>query len=408
MKLAQVFDPRSNALNAWRLLLAAEVIVCHSWGITGRIPSLQAVNQLLLCVGVDGFFAISGFLITASWLANPRARDYFTARALRILPGFYVCLMVTAFVIAPIGVAIQGGSVTKLLASGAPLQFVLDNSAVALVKFDIGGTPTGVPVAGVWNGSLWSLVWEVLCYVVVAGIGVAGLANRRWVSPAILVLALLGARFLPPFTSPEELTRKHVDVVVALLFLACRIATMFAAGALLYQWRDKIPARWSLVAASLAIVAAASLLPDYRLVAAIPLAYAVIVSGALIHNKRLRLQTDLSYGVYIYAFPIQQLMVMGGLMWLNPFVFAVASTAATLPLAAASWFWVEKPARALKHRFRHKPPAPVPQEPAPAPQEQAIQPVLMPRPHRLPVPLYLPKSEAPPGHAETSPLPRGA
>jgi hypothetical protein len=56
---------------------------------------------------------------------------------------------------------------------------------------------------------------------------------------------------------------------------------------------------------SLVIVLAASLLPNYRVVAAIPLAYAIIVSGALIHNKRLRLTTDLSYGVSIYAFPMQ-------------------------------------------------------------------------------------------------------
>ena len=86
---------------------------------------------------------------------------------------------------------------------------------------------------------------------------------------------------------------------------------MFAAGAFLYQWRDVIPARWSLVAVSVVIVARGRrLLPDYRRGRpAIPLAYAVIASGALIHNKRLRLRTDLSYGVYIYAFPIQQLLV---------------------------------------------------------------------------------------------------
>ncbi len=369
MKLACAFDPRSNALNAWRLVLAAEVIFNHSWGLTGRIPPLKSAYQLLLCVGVDGFFAISGFLITASWLTNPRARNYFTARALRILPGFYVCLIVTAFVFAPIGVAIQGGSVTKLLASGAPLEFVLKNSAVAWVKFDIGGTPRGVPVPGVWNGSLWSLMWEVFCYLIVACIGIVGLANRRWVSPAILILALLGATLLPPFASPEELSRQQGDVRVAVLFLACRIAIMFSAGALLYQWRDKIPARWSLVALSLVIVAVATLLPDYRTVAAIPLAYAIVVSGALIHSKRLRLRTDLSYGVYIYAFPIQQLLVIGGLAWLNPFAFFAVSTIATIPLAAASWFLIEKPARSLKHRLNGKSPARQQQQVITLPQE---------------------------------------
>ncbi|MGD1171708.1 acyltransferase family protein [Mycobacterium seoulense] len=380
MKLGHIFDPRSNALNAWRLLLAAEVILIHSWGVTGRVLSVKPVYQLLLCVGVDGFFAISGFLITASWLSNPRIREYFAARALRILPGFYACLVVTAFVIAPVGVAMQGGSVTKLLASGAPLEFVLENSAVAVVKFDIGGTPHGVPVAGVWNGSLWSLIWEVLCYLIVAAIGVVGLASRRWVSPVILVGALIGASLLPPLTSPEELTHQQGNTLVPLVFLACRTAIMFASGALLYQWRDKIPARWSLVAVSLVIVAAASLLPDYRLVAAVPLAYAIIVSGALIHHNRLRLRTDLSYGLYIYAFPVQQLLVIGGLRWLHPIAFFVVATVATLPLAAASWFLVEKPARALKRRLKRK---------APAHRKQTTQTVIM-------LPAEVPGSALPP------------
>ena len=62
---------------------------------------------------------MSGFLITASWLHNPQVRDYLIARALRILPGFYVCLIITAFVFAPLRAAIQGGSATKLLMSAA-------------------------------------------------------------------------------------------------------------------------------------------------------------------------------------------------------------------------------------------------------------------------------------------------
>src|SRR6202034_2386118 len=109
-----------------------------------------------------GFFAISGFLITASWLRDPKARDYFAARGLRILPGFWVCLLLMAFVLAPIGVAIQGGAATKLITSGASLQYVLSNIAVAMTKLDIGGTPTGIPWPLVWNGSLWTLIWEMM------------------------------------------------------------------------------------------------------------------------------------------------------------------------------------------------------------------------------------------------------
>jgi peptidoglycan/LPS O-acetylase OafA/YrhL len=357
MKLGQVFDSRNNALNAWRLALAGEVIFWHTFPVKGHLPPYRAVFQLLLCVGVDGFFAISGFLITASWLSNPRVRDYFLARALRILPGFYVCLLVTAFVIAPLSVAIQGGSAMGLISSGAPLEYVLKNSAVALVKFDIDGTPRGIPFAGMWNGSLWSLIWEVMCYIIVAVIGVVGLANRRWISLAILALAAFGAALLPPIDFSDIFTRPEGevgDVRTALLFLACRTAIMFAAGAFLYQWRDMIPARWSLVAVSVVIVVAAGSLPDYRVVAAIPLAYAVVVSGALIHNKRLRLRTDLSYGAYIYAYPTQQLLAICGLLKLAPLLFTLVVAIATLPLAAASWFLVERPARSLKARLTRK------------------------------------------------------
>jgi peptidoglycan/LPS O-acetylase OafA/YrhL len=109
---------------------------------------------------------------------------------------------------------------------------------------------------------------------------------------------------------------------------------------------------------SVVIVLAASLLPNYRLIGAIPLAYAIIVSGALIHNKRLRLRTDLSYGVYIYAFPIQQLLVICGLGIMNPIVFAIIAAIATLPLAALSWFLVEKPSLSLKSRLKRRSIAP--------------------------------------------------
>ncbi len=344
MKLGQAFHPRNNALNAFRLALAAEVMLFHSWPITGRTPPATFL-QLFFSVGVDGFFAISGFLITASWLNDPRVRDYLVARALRILPAFYVCLALTAFAFAPLSVAIQGGSATKLLLSNAPIEYVLKNSAVAYLHPSVGGTPFGVSRAGRWNGSLWSLVWELMCYLAVAVIGVAGLANRRWVSPVILALATVGALFVPPLTFTEAWTIPQ---------LAVRSAIMFSAGALLYQWRDKIPARWSLVAVSVVIVLACSQLPDYRVVAALPLAYAVVASGVLIHNKRLRLRTDVSYGVYIYAFPTQQMLTICGLAWLNPVVFFALSVVATLPLALLSWFLVEKPARSLKFRLKHK------------------------------------------------------
>lgn len=145
MTLGQEFDPRSNALNAWRLALATGVILWHSFLLTGHHVSYPPVHQLIREASVDGFFALSGFLIIASWLSNPRLGTYFAARGLRILPGLWACLIVTAFVIAPMGVAIQGGPAIKLLLSRAPIEYILKNSAVIYLQPDVGGTPYGIP-----------------------------------------------------------------------------------------------------------------------------------------------------------------------------------------------------------------------------------------------------------------------
>lgn len=363
--LGEEFDPQNNALNAWRLILATGVILYHAWPLTGRRISFEPVRQLVADGWVDGFFAISGFLITWSWFRQRRVRDYFFARGLRLLPGLWVCLIITAFVIAPIALAIQGGSGFKLLLSRAPFEYVLENSAAALLKHDIAGTPSGIPVFGEWNGSLWTLFWEALCYVAIAGLGVVGLLRRRWAIPVLLGLLLLWSAILPPYASLVEVppgAQVHVDAATTQLMvngMAARFGMMFLAGALLCRFRDVIPARWSLVAVSVVIVLAASVLPNYRVLAAIPLAYAIIVSGALIRTKCLTLRTDVSYGVYIYAFPIQQLLVICGLAFLAPPLFAIVAAAITLPLAALSWFLVEKPALSLKSRLKGKsiPPA---------------------------------------------------
>ncbi|WP_297775117.1 acyltransferase [Mycobacterium sp.] len=345
-RLAQAFDTRNNALNVWRLVLASGVILHHSWPLTGR-KIYPSVEQLLTQVWVDGFFVISGFLITASWVRNPRLREYFVARVLRIFPGLWACLIVVAFVIAPIGVAIQGGSAVKLLLSPGPIAYVLNNAVLNVYHAGIDGTPRDVPFPGVWDGVLWTLIFEFLCYVAVAVAGVAGLLKRRWPAPVVFAL-FLGAAAVVSY--PATMT-----TVQTLWQMIARFALVFAAGVLLHQFQDLIPARWSLVAVSAAIVVVAGLLvPNYRVLAAIPLAYAVVVSGALIHHERLRLRTDLSYGVYIYAWPIQQLLVICGLAFLHPLAFAVVAGIATLPLAALSWFLVEKRALELKSRFTRR------------------------------------------------------
>lgn len=344
MKLGQVFDPRNNALNAWRLVLATGVFVGHSFALTGNEDELLApVGQLLSQVWVDGFFAISGFLVTGSWLRNPQVKTYLAARALRLLPGLWFCLLLTGFVIAPVAIAVQHGP--NILATIAPLKYFLMNFTTVTLEGDIGGTPKGVPYPDMWNGSLWTLQFEVLCYIAVMAFGLMGLLRRQWFLPAVTVLALIWSVLLPPWVLGEP---------VSIAQILARFTLMFFAGALLHQFRDVVPARWSLVGISVGIVLTASLLPNYRLLAAIPLAYLLIASGAMVKNGHLRFRNDLSYGVYIYAWPLQQLLVMCGLGTMNPLLFTVVVAAPILALATLSWFVVEKRALSLKSRLHRQ------------------------------------------------------
>lgn len=335
--LSEKFDRRNNSLNAVRLIMAIGVIFWHSYPLTGRDVDFAPLRQLLSEIWVDGFFAISGFLITGAWLSRPQVRHYVVNRALRILPAFYVCLIVTAVLVAPLGVFLQGGNWRGLVASSAPLQYVVANLGVWMFQFDINGTPQGIPYPGTWNGSLWTLGWEVLCYMGILTLGALGLLKRAFTVPVLFVVALLG------------LVVSSLVEVPFIMEAGSRFAVMFLAGAMILQFQHRMPCSWPIVAGASAITAGAMLLPDYRMIAALPWAYVVLSIGALVKYRPIGMKKwDVSYGVYIYAFPIQQLLVLAGLTTAHPVLFGIVATVPTVVLALLSRWAIEIPAMKLR------------------------------------------------------------
>jgi peptidoglycan/LPS O-acetylase OafA/YrhL len=324
-----VFDPRANGLNLLRLVLASGVIVWHSFPLTGHDIKWQPLAQLAGSICVDGFFAISGFLICGSWLSRPQLGAFLRARALRILPGFYTCLIFTAFILAP-GVLWLSGQPGIGLSDS--LAYVRANALLRVYAYDIGGTPFEVPFPHAWNGSLWTLWWEALCYLGVALLGLLRLLRVRVVVPG-----LFGLAWLVSLAATTGLVGNDT------IFIGSRLGIMFLAGMLVRLFADRLPVTGWLVAGAAALVAGSALLPNYGLLAALPLAYLLIVVGAWIRSPRLRFRNDISYGVYIYAFPVQQSLALLGLWRLGVPGFAVLSILATAPFAIASWFGVEKP-----------------------------------------------------------------
>ena len=336
--LGAAYDPRRNAFDVLRLAFAAVVLVTHTTELSsGWQPAVGATDVSALAV--DGFFVLSGFLITASWLRLGSLPRFAWHRALRLLPAFWVCLVVTALVVAPLVSVLNGGSATAVFtAPGSALTYVLHNAALFMAQFGVGGVPASAPGDGVINGSLWTLFYEALCYLAVAALGVLGLLrSRTW-------LVLAGVLALQLATTAEATT--GVGVVPGDLLQ--RLLLMFALGALGFLFARRVPTHPALlVAAALSVLAGMLWFDDYRAVGAPGFALLVLVAAARL-PWRPRLRHDLSYGVYIWHWPVAVVLLSTPLAAAPLAVQLAAVVAATTAVAAASWFGVEAPALRLK------------------------------------------------------------
>jgi peptidoglycan/LPS O-acetylase OafA/YrhL len=172
-----------------------------------------------------------------------------------------------------------------------------------------------------------------VAYLVLLGLGVVrllrwevvlGLAAGCWTFSTMLVVAAFGSSGMP-------------------LWVAPRLSLMFACGILLWLWRDHLPVSRSWAGAAAVLLFVSLFTPNYRLVAAPAVAYLCIWGSLWLGRwSRLLLRTDLSYGVYVYGFPVQQALLLSGvtLGWSG---FAMLSIAAVMPMAAASWWLIERP-----------------------------------------------------------------
>jgi peptidoglycan/LPS O-acetylase OafA/YrhL len=335
--IADAFHPKRNSLNAIRLVLAILVIVSHTWPIGGYGDDPMLGDETLGTWAVAGFFAISGYLITASRLHTTSFLDYLSRRIARIYPAFAVVLIVTAFVIAPLSAAVTGDGPWTL--TGA-LGYVEHNAFLQLRQYGIGGTLSDVPYARVWNGSLWTLFYEFLCYLVV-GIGLTFIP-RRWAAAVTGFILVACSAATLAFTVTDLSAPTTIE-------LLAKLGTYFAAGALLYQLSDRIPKTALLAISSAGVILVSAALGVSAAFAGLPIAYLMIYAGIMLPLNRVGARHDISYGMYVYAFPVQQLLVQGFPDNRLPVaVFAALAILCTLPLAWVSSLFVEQPALRLR------------------------------------------------------------
>lgn len=333
---ARPYPYRANSLNMFRLVLAALVLVAHSYYIVGAGEGPHLHGENLGGWAVAGFFVLSGFLITRSRLRTD-AGAFLLHRVARIYPAFLVCLVVTAFVFAPIAALVEHGTVRGFLSTDVtPLQYIWANITLYIDSYTIGTTLQSVPYPGAWNGSLWTLFYEFCCYMIVWVLGALALFRRNGVmAGAAFVLSLLvwiGA----PLAETAGLDPSFL--------LLAKLAPFFLGGAFVYFVVER--SGISAVVAVAALVVAGVLIvtvPRWGGQAAAPfLAYGLLWLSTVIPQPGWIARNDVSYGFYIYAWPVQQLVVLLGGAALGLPLYMIVAALGTFALAWLSWVVVER------------------------------------------------------------------
>lgn len=324
---------RDNNFDSLRLFGALLVLVGHASPLTGLWEAPEIGHIKIYRIGVLVFFSISGYLITASWLHQPNLRKFLLKRALRLFPALLITLLVTVFVIGSIFTKVP---LESYLSSPQTWSY-LALGALLMPQYELPGLfLTGHPLTAV-NGSLWTLGLEFTCYLAIAAICLL-VARKTYLGPAVWIS--VSALLLSPAF--------HLDKILA---TSIETAIFFAAGSLLYfVFRGNRLPHW------IAPVALGSwLLADFVNPAlgqtlswlAIPMAVVAFGMQSYPGMRDAAKFGDFSYGLYLWAFPVQQVTIeVFGLVepWLN--ILIVLS--ATLTLAVLSWHLIEKRALRLK------------------------------------------------------------
>lgn len=345
MNLADMAQGRDNNLTLLRLLAATAVLVSHSFVLATGDPNTEPLRTWIGMtpgsIAVDVFFVVSGFLVTASLAKSRDVLDFVVARCLRIFPALLVLLVITVFILGPMVTTV---SMSKYFGRQTIVYFVKCATLIKGVAFELPGVFGTNPYKVAVNGSLWTMPLEVRSYVVLLLTWWATSTIGRFSQRTFLVLTIaIGCSLYGLLQALQQGESQFVHTVLPL--------TMFAFGTVLWQLRKLVQLSWRSFLASAALIGVTPHVSVSMFYAVYPLAltYAVmflafVPSGIVRKYNRMG---DYSYGLYLYAFPIQQLLVLA---WpsINPGQMIVSSFASTIFCAVLSWHLIEERALSMK------------------------------------------------------------
>jgi len=346
---------RHNSLNFLRLVLAGTVLVAHAAELGGFDGWIFIRTTDIGTIAVFGFFGISGYLIACSASRNNSIR-YIWQRFLRIFPGFWVALVMTAFFFGVIAWAhsplphCDVGCYLGL--PNGPVEYVYRNALLQINQPTVASRGVGLYLG---NSSIWTLFYEFGCYLILLGLAVCGALRRRWMALVATGFAWgvsVLFMFVPALQKMVQFPHNWTEMNLL------KFVPIFMVGSVIYLYRECIPDSGWLALACVATFVAGLWLPtngkipfEYLTPTALfaPLiAYPLLWLGIHLPFAKIGARNDYSYGVYIYAWPITQVLVVLGAVRLGRVPFVMLAAVAVVPFAAASWWWIEKPAMSLR------------------------------------------------------------
>ena len=341
-------DPQHhNNLTALRWFAACLVLYGHAHAFLGlpEVLFMQIVPMGLL--GVYIFFAISGYLVAQSWSRDPHVLRFMAKRALRIFPGLVVCTLLSVLVLGPLLTSLDANAYWQ---NEHTLGYL---SNIALyISYHLPGVFANNAWPHAVNGSLWSLPVEFFMYLLLALIGLVGAmvqaalniqrATAWLVGGMSLLFIALAALWALPTQEAMVVYRtdlRHIPM--------CGVYFMVGASLYCFQWEK----HFTLSNVLLALVAWLSLSHRtqwFAMASWLVLPFVVMAFGLARHPWLGRMHTrDYSYGIYIYAFPVQQTVASFWPQMPLP-AYLLSTFVITVALAAISWHFVERPALKLK------------------------------------------------------------
>jgi peptidoglycan/LPS O-acetylase OafA/YrhL len=359
VSLSQALNGHNNSLGIIRLILASLVIVDHAFplGGYGEDPfwALTKGQASLGSLAVAGFFAVSGYLIAKSGMSGDVVQ-FMWRRSIRIFPAYWLVLLVTAFLVAPM-IWVSGGQPLAAFFStqvGGPFYYFTANWTLSIGTYGIydllaATTPYGREVgASAFNGSLWTLIYEWQAYLIIASLVAFGLLTRARIIVPMLAIFFLVLQLIAAI---------NWDVVVALVprFMADQymitLGFTFLVGSVLAVYSKQIifDDRLGIFTGLLAL--ATLRFGGFSTIGTIAAVYFILYLAARLPKKLqwIGQKNDYSYGVYIYGFLVQQVLAYLGVYTWGFVPYVLLSWLVAMGCAWLSWHILEKHALALKN-----------------------------------------------------------